>query len=200
MRLENPLRLGGLAALLAGVLLLISQLLSILPLGFLTFGLSGDELAVYGFLGINGYLGVLLVVLVQLGLVGLYAPQAKDAGALGLVSLFIAFFGGRLVLRPLFADPISKPYTEAPGGEPSGLWWLIAIYALVFVLGWILFAVSTLRAGIYPRAAVVLLIAGTLILFLPLPLSSVIFAVALGWMGYILFTARDGEASRSTGA
>jgi hypothetical protein len=48
MTIETPLRWGGLAALLTGVLLLISQLVDSLPLGFLPFRLSGRELAIYG--------------------------------------------------------------------------------------------------------------------------------------------------------
>ncbi len=41
-----------------------------------------------------------------------------------------------------------------------------------------------------------LLIAGALILLLPLPLSNVIFAMAVAWMGYTLFFAGGQEAAR----
>ena len=70
-------------------------------------------------------------------------------------------------------------------------------YVLVFVLGWVLFGIAALRAHIYPRSASMLLVAGTLILIFPLPLSGVIFAGAVAWMGYVLFTGRDEEALRS---
>src|SRR3954471_8886131 len=69
MELDRPVRLGGLAALLAGVLLVISELLR------LYIALSDPDLYRSIFL-FDGVSGLLLAVLVQLGLVGLYARQA----------------------------------------------------------------------------------------------------------------------------
>jgi hypothetical protein len=195
MKLERPVRLGGLAALAAGALLFLSELVRVLPLYLLPFWISGAELSILGWGGINLYLGALIALLVQLGLVGLYASQARHVGVLGGAGFLISFIGGRLALGPSFADPIASPSTWWAVGR--GLWWLLALYTLVFVLGWVLFGVATLRAGIYPRAASALLIAGTLALLLPLPLSGVIFAVALAWMGYTLFTQRAEEAAQA---
>ena len=191
MKLENPVRWGGLAALLAGVLLIISELLGSLPPGFFPIGISGGELAIYGWLGIEGYLGVLLAVLVQIGLVGLYAPQARTAGILGLVGIFMAFIGARLIMLNSFDTPFARPFVwTSEGFTLEEFWGPVAIFALSFVLGWVLFGVATLRAGLYPRVAAALLIAGALILLLPLPLSGVIFAGAVAWMGYVLFVGR----------
>jgi hypothetical protein len=136
MRLENPVRWGGLAALLAGVLLIISELLRVLPPGFFPIEISGGELAIYGWLGIEGYLGVLLAVLVQLGLVGLYAPQARATGILGLVGIFIAFVGARVVLHPSVVAPFARPFVWASEGYGlEELWSPVAIFALGFSLG-----------------------------------------------------------------
>ncbi len=191
MKLENPVRWGGLAALLAGVLLIISELLGSLPAGFFPIGISGGELAIYGWLGIEGYLGVLLAVLVQIGLVGLYAPQARAAGTLGLVGIFMAFIGARLIMLNSFDTPFARQFVwTSEGYTLEEFWGPVAIFALSFVLGWVLFGVATLRAGLYPRAAAALLIVGALILLLPLPLSGVIFAGAVAWMGYVLFGGR----------
>ena len=189
MRLENPVRWGGLTAFLAGVLLIISELLRSLPPGFFPIEFSGAELALYGWLGLDGYLGVLLAVLVQLGLVGLYAPQARAAGILGAVGLFVAFVGTRLTVGPSFVFAFTKLYAW-PLGESQEFFGPLEIFALGFVLGWVLFGVATLRAGIYPRTATALLIAGALILLLPLPLSGIVFAGAIAWMGYLLLTGR----------
>jgi hypothetical protein len=120
MRLANFVRLGSLAALLAGVSLLVSQLLGRLSLDFLPFRLSGGELSIYGFMGINGYLGVLLAVLMQLGLIGLYVPQAKTTRILGGGGFLLAFVGTRLALGPSFIDPILiKPSEWSLGGLPN---------------------------------------------------------------------------------
>jgi hypothetical protein len=194
MRLENPVRLGGLAALAAGMLLLISQLLSGLSLGFLPFGLSGGELAIYGFLGIDGYLGVLLVVLLQLGLVGLYIAQVRAIGILGSIGFFIALVGISWAMGTSFIDPIFIRPSKWPSEVgPPGFWSGLVVFGLTFVLGWVLLGVATLRARLYPWLPIALLIAGSLIFILPLPFSGTIFAVAVAWMGYILFMGQVGE-------
>ena len=97
--------------------------------------------------------------------------------------------------------PFAKPI-NVPVGEPEEFWGPLAIFGLTFALGWVLFGVATLRAGVYPRATAALLIAGALILLFPLPFSGVIFAVALGWMGYALFTgsAQEEGVARPTRA
>ena len=60
--------------------------------------------------------------------------------------------------------------------------------------------VATHKARLYPRVSAMLLIAGALILLLPLPLGGIVFAAALAWMGYVLFTGRDEEAPQPTRA
>jgi hypothetical protein len=191
MRMESAARLGGLAALLAGVLLVISELFGLLP-----FELPGGALAVYGWLGIGGLLGLFLAVLLQLGLVGLYVSRANVVGVLGVVGFFIAFVGSRLVVFPSFADPLVEPSILLLGGGPEEfLGPLLLLGLLAFVLGWVLVGVAMYRSRAYPRLAVALLVAGVLILLVPLPLSGVVFAAALAWIGYVLFTERSGGSS-----
>jgi hypothetical protein len=188
LRMGYAPRLGGLAALLAGVLLVISELLNLLP-----FELPGGALAVYGWLGIGGLLGLLLALLLQLGLVGLYISRANVVGVLGVVGFFIAFIGSRLVVFPSFADPLVEPSTLLWGGGPEEFLGPLLIFGLLaFVLGWVLVGVTMFRARAYPRAAVALLVAGVLILLVPLPLGGVVFAAALAWIGYVLFAGRSG--------
>ncbi len=189
MELERPVRWGGLAALLAGVLLVVSELLR------LYIDLVDPNL--YGSIFVfNGVLGLLLSVLVQLGLVGLYARQAGATGTLGLVGFVLAFIGVNLSMGASFVDTFAKPVVW-PWEDPEYFERTVASFAIFapgFVLGWVLFGLATLRARIYPRPAAMLLIAGALILLLPLPLSGTIFAVAVAWMGYVLFTGRGEEA------
>jgi hypothetical protein len=193
MELDRPVRLGGLAALLAGVLLVVSELLR------LYIDLSGPDLyrSIFFFDGVSG---LLLAVLVQLGLVGLYARQAGAAGTLGLVGFVLAFVGVHFSMGASFVDAFVKPAVW-PWEDPEYFERTVAslaIFAPGFVLGWVLFGAATLRTRIYPRAAAMLLIAGALILLLPLPLSGLIFAVAVAWMGYVLFEGSSEEASPPT--
>jgi hypothetical protein len=199
VKLENPVRWGGLAAILVGVLLVLSELVR------LYIDLVDPALyrSVFAF---DGVLALLLAVLVQLGLVGLYARQARSAGTLGLVGFVLAFIGVHLSMGSSFVDAFTKPVVW-PWEDPEYFERTIAalaIFAPVFVLGWVLLGAATLRARVYPRASAMLLIAGTLILLLPLPLGGVIFAAAVAWMGYALFTGRGEEqapqrASREPG-
>ena len=188
MTIENPVRLGGLAALAAGVLLFISELVRL----YIDFFDPGAYQSIFA---IDGWLGVLLGVLLQLALVGLYAPRANVVGALGAVGLFIAFIGAWLTTGISFVDAFAKP-SSLPEGEPEEFFGPFVRFALSFVLGWVLVGVAMFKSRAYPRSDVALLIAGTLILLLPLPLSGAVFAVALAWIGYIIFT---GEITGGSG-
>jgi hypothetical protein len=63
-------------------------------------------------------------------------------------------------------------------------------------VGWLLFGVATLRPGVYPRAAAILLMVGAIISFVPLPLTEVILAVAIAWLGFDLLTGRGVSAEQ----
>lgn len=141
---------------------------------------------------VDALLSVLLAVLVQLALVGLYVPNVKVLGVLGLIGFVVASIGVRLTMGSSFVfafiKPIVGPLDPEFFEEP-----VISMvrFALTFVLGWVLLGVAMVRADVYPRAATTLLIVGALILLLPLPLSGVIFAVVVAWLGYTLFMGRD---------
>jgi hypothetical protein len=182
MRIENPVRLGAFAALLAGVLLIVSDLLRLY-----INDLAGPSVLESIFF-VDGWIGVLLAVVVQLGLVGLYVPQAKRAGILGLTGLILASIGIELAMGSSFAFPFDRPVvwpweTAEYWEEPLAA---ILVLGLNFILGCVLLGASMLKARIYPRAAGILFVVGSLILLTPLALSDVVFAVASAWMGYIL--------------
>ena len=181
MTLENPVRLGGFAAILAGVLLVVSDLLRLYIIN-----LAGPAVleSIYF---IEGWMSVLLAVVVQLGLVGLYAPQAKEAGILALVGLVLASIGIELTMGSSFVFPFNRPImfpweTEEYWEEPLAA---LLVFGLSFVLGCVLLGMGMLRAQVYSRAATTLFIVGALILLTPLALSDVIFAVAVAWLGYL---------------
>ena len=49
----------------------------------------------------------------------------------------------------------------------------------VFVLGWLTFAVATLRAGVLPRGASITLLVGAVLAFLPAPTSLRVLVLAI---------------------
>ena len=84
-------RWGGLAATVAGVLLVISAVIAL--------GQSGEpsEIVTTGAYAFNSLLEIIAVVLPALGLVGFYARQSGAAGLLGLVG-FLASARWRIFL------------------------------------------------------------------------------------------------------
>jgi hypothetical protein len=59
-----------------------------------------------------------------------------------------------------------------------------------------LFGVATLRPGVYPREAAILLMVGAIISFVSLPLTEIILAVAIAWLGFDLLTGRGVSAEQ----
>lgn len=192
MSSSNVIRYGGLAAIIGGVLILISDLLT-----FTVF--SGDivEVATSSAYLVDGSMRVLAGILLLIGLVGLYARQVEASGALGLAGFLVAFAGTALVLgtwwtNAFTASSLARKVPEFLEAGPTGV--LSAAYTLSFVivgLGWLLFGAASFRAGVYPRAATVVLMAGAALSLAPLPASGVVLIVAVIWLGLTLFSQRE---------
>ena len=187
MSSSELIRWSGLAAVAGGVSLGIAELVA---LSF--FGFDFSQTATTGTYAVYSLLIMITGVLLPLGLVGLYVRQSEAAGPLGLGGFVVAFIGTVLVAGFFWSSAFVAPIlaVEAPQ--------LLAVRSLpgffrsfiVFGLGWLLFGVATLRAGIYPRAPAVLLIVGSVLIVIRLPLTSIVLDAAVAWMGYVLFTGR----------
>lgn len=196
MSSSNLIRLGGLAAVVSGVLLVIGDLLS------LTEPETMSEAATTASFTLTYLLYLLGTVLVLVGLVALYVRQSEAAGILGLVSFAVAFFGTALLLGAVWAQLFVAPFlaTRAPEALNADATGALAVgFTLTFALvavGWLLFGVATLRAGVYPRAAAIVTIVGAVFGFLPIPASGIVLDVAVAWLGFILFTERGVSAEQ----
>lgn len=185
-------RLGGLAALVGGVLVVITGLVGLIALDYEDF----DETALTGTYAFVSLLYLLAVILVLGGLVGLYAGQLEAAGPLGLFGFLVAFFGTALLVGAVWFQTLAARTLAlaVPGffeDDPAGwLGWGMGSSYVLAALGWLLFGVATLRARVYPRWAAILLIIGAVLLGLPVPSVEIIFAVAVAWLGFALFTGR----------
>ncbi len=188
---------GGLAAILGGLLIVVGGLGGLLLAGF-----ENRAAAATGSYILFTILSLLGAILVLGALVGLYARQSEQAGSLGLLGFLVAFLGTALAVgafwavtftEPAFAQVAPELFAQGPPG------WLNFGFILSFALtsvGWLLFGVAMLRAGVYTRAAAILLIVGALISLVPLPLTEVILAVAIAWLGYELFMGRGDSAEQ----
>lgn len=194
------IRLGGLAAVLAGMLFIIYDLLS------LSWGEAGlSEAATTGSYALVEALHLIGGVLLLGGLVGLYARQAQPAGTLGVVAFLVTFAGTALFVGVIWilifvAPSVAGVAPELLSDSPAGA--LGIGFTLSFVLGslgWLLFGVVTLRAGVYPRAAAILLIVGVVLNFFPIPVSAVVWEAAIAWLGLFLLTEGGATAELSAG-
>src|SRR3712207_5131417 len=86
MSSSNLIRWSGLAAVVAGVLSLIADLLAMSQTGPVTEWVTAGTSAFESLLRM-----IFLVILLPLGLVGLCARQSEAAGLLGLLGFVVAF-------------------------------------------------------------------------------------------------------------
>lgn len=191
---SNLVRWSGLAALAGGVLLVVAELLVLPTLNVEAF----SEIATTASFAIQQWAYLLGVAFLLLGLFGLYTRQSDAAGALGLIGFLAAFFGTVLIAGFMWASTFIAPFlaNTAPElldeGPPPGFF----LSGITFALGWLLFAVGTLRARVFPRAAAILLIVGAVIAILPLPFTILVFAVAVAWLGFALFSGREASSEQ----
>ncbi len=187
------LRLGGLSAVLGGVLLVFVYLIN-LSMNLLFSGSGEFGAAAFAALYAQSALGLLAQVLLPLGLVGLYLRQSEATGIIGLIGFLMAFVG------MFFA---------------SGIIWA----ALLADLGWALFGVSSLRARVYPPMPAILLVVGAVTSVAATALvgspgavlmdmsignesifsavmyvgvvAEIILNAAVAWLGFVLLTKRS---------
>jgi hypothetical protein len=164
---------------------------------------------------------VIAMLLGLLGLTGIYVRQMKQIGVLGLVAFLVTFFGWALYtafmwaetfiwpvfahVAPQFMDHPDQNMLTALNASQTTHWLLIGA-------GWILFGAASLRAGLLPRGAAVLLIAGGVAAFVGngvvgipdegilgalVSVVSLLGAVGLAWMGYAVWS-RPEVAAEST--
>ena len=122
---------------------------------------------------------------------------------------FLIAFTGTVMLASLewstaFLFPgLAESAPEFLDGDPSGTA-LAGFLATVLLLtvGWLLFGLASLRAGVLPRGPVSLLLAGTVIVlvlgFADAPFIDVVWGLGLAWLGYTLWSdAYNDESGRS---
>jgi hypothetical protein len=146
------------------------------------------------------------------GLVGLYAAQRRRAGQLGLVGFALAVLGTilflgdgliALIIFPAVAD--RAPELLAADGALNRGWVLVAfiVIAATTMIGYVTFGVASLRAGLFPRGAVILWIVGAVLFNLPpgpvpmivLAIGGVLWGVGAIWLGGMLVTHRGKPVS-----
>src|SRR5918994_1002718 len=150
------LRLAALAAVVGGVLIVLLDLVQFAKLGFPDVGLIPYESSnvTITIIWVQQNLGYFGLAAVALGLVGLYlrldaASPTRGARILMLIGFVLASGGTLLQLH------LEETHYAA---------------VMLACLGWILFGFYSLRLGIYPRLALILLILSSLVQAITSPL------------------------------
>jgi|SRR5713226_2453534 len=156
-----------------------------------------------------GFIGPLLLLL---GLPGIPALQASRAGWLGFIGFILTFIGGFLLTSFSVVTLLVFPWLAqvapklAAGSGPPAIFVFFLVAGILFALGGILLGIAVMPAGILPGFAGLLLLIGAVLTLVTIPLNGIIstivsdvafvlFAVGLGWMGYVLMSARSMEVN-----
>ncbi len=187
---SNLVRLGGLAAIAAGVLLLILDLWGLVLELLGAYPENFSEEALTTTYVLQASLWLIGVLLLPVALVGLHTRQLEAAGALGLAGLCVALVGTGLLAGVFWTNLFVPPAlaVEAPAvldaeTPPGAMDFGFMLSTVVFGLGWALFGVGMLRARIFPRVAAILLIIGALLVIVPLPATGFVIEAALILLG-----------------
>ena len=201
MSSSNLMRWSGLAASVGGALFVVLDVAEFLLIGNQPYS---EAAATGAWILVEGSF-FLALVLIGLGLVGLYLRQARQAGALGLTGFVVAFLGGMMAAGSTWSETffgawLAQAAPELLDTDPTGV--LLAgvlVSYVLFALGWLLFGLASLRAGVLARGAAILLMLGALVFgvggLAGLPFAGVLYGAAVAWLGYALWSGTAEEPS-----
>jgi hypothetical protein len=167
--LSRFVRAGAWAAMVSGLALVVSMLMEWLVVPYERLGHT--EAYFTSAYHVSSGLRLFSILLLLWALIGIYGPQSRAAGTFGLWAFVMVFLGTALSAGNTWAEVFVWP-TLAQIAPNMLSWPIFATEASsymsvglnlsfpLFGIGLILFGVATLRAGVYPRWAAVLLIIG----------------------------------------
>ena len=211
MSASKVIRWAGLSAVVAGVLFIVGQIIHP-PHDPSSVDAGSWAIAHYLYLGMG--------VFGMLGLTGIYARQVEESGSLGFVGFIMLYFGLAVFAGIALFEASIMPLltTEAPqfisefftAGTALGALGTVTLLAgLLLFLGPLLFGIATIRAGIFPRWAAILLIIGAalVVLIILLPevevvgkISGAATGLGLAWLGYAVWSSGREKASEPSPA
>jgi hypothetical protein len=172
-RLSAFISAGAWGAIVGGAALVISFLLEWLVVPYERLGVAAADLTASYLVASS--LRLLSTVLFLWALLALYNRQSIAAGAFGLWGFIVAFFGTALLVGNVWAEvfvwpTLARVAPRVVTGEVAASYLTtgITLSAPVFGIGIVLFGLATLKAGVYPRwAAVLLIVSIPVTVFLP---------------------------------
>jgi len=188
----SPLsRIAGPIAILAGALVVLTRLPTVL------FLVAGNEDLTTFVLGpthaINGLASIVAFGVLALALVAIYERQAHAAGGLGVIGFAMALLGTIFMAGDWWYEAFAVPRIAEVGPEliPTFvggrlLMGGVASFALLGI-GWVVFAIASLRAHVYPTAIAATMLVGGLLSGIPIGFvyltGQIILGMAIAWAG-----------------
>ena len=172
---SNLIRWGGLAAMLAGVVFVTDNVLT------LTVADPSED----RWPDILFVVGILLVVV---GLVGFHELQRGSYGRIGRAGFYTVVVASLIQVVGLVGFLLGSMALE----------WLILVGGLGSLVGFVLYGAATLRTGVLPRWCGVAII---VVLPASIPLgeyASLLFGIVWLALGYVLWSQRASSAGQSS--
>jgi hypothetical protein len=182
----SPLaRLAGPAAVVAGALLTVSQLV-------MWTVIRTDRVALLNStiykVTMTGYVVGFFALMVAL--VAIYQRQARQAGVFGVVALCAAIAGTMDMAGNMWFDAFVAPWIadvmpETLAAPKRGTLVIAALSSyLLLPIGWLLFGIASFRAGVYPRIlSVAIMVGGVISYGAGLPPYGIPLALAVAAVG-----------------
>lgn len=201
MSASKLIRWGGMALLLGGVMWFMQKISWTLLIGDLDPRAYPQPTAT-----VLWGMGLISALLILLGLPALYARQARQAGRLGFAAFVAVFIGMALVTSNAYfgvflqAGLVDLIISAEGAGitveEPvaAGIGFFVSL--VLYTLGWLLFALSLLRANILPRWPLAVVIVGLLSGFLFMATGFSLLAlpvteIGIAWLGFSLWQEKS---------
>lgn len=198
MSASNLIRLGGLAAMVGGMLFLAGPFVFLVGHLFLS---ERDYLVLFVLYGVSSVVGLLLV---PVGMLGFHVLQRHSYGGQALIGFWLVVVGSLVVVLGgvvFFTLGEAADFLQA---TPPLVWVAVGLLGLVvgivsMVVGFGLYGVATLQAGVLPRWCGVAFIAAlpvALASSFSLHFSSMFPVFGLAWLalGYALWSRREAPA------
>lgn len=187
MTLARYVRWSGPVCIAAGLLAVATLVLFAVVVGSGTISAAATSPSFYA----PTVAALSSTVLLLVGLIGLFIRQAGELRTLGLVGFVVGVAGTALAAGGQWTYVFVLPYLaeKAPDLADASSGSVVAGFMLsyaIMAIGWLLFGIATLRTRVFPRWAVVLLIAGAVVILLPLPSRTLLLGVAVSCLGYVL--------------
>jgi hypothetical protein len=158
---------------------------------------------------LGGTLVLTAHVVLVFAIVALYAAQAEQSGLLGSVGIVLGVVGTTLVSGVVLVEISGASGAEVDALLESGIPSALALLGgLAFLVGLILFGAATMRAGVFPCRAGLLLIAGDVVFGLGSfagsaakifeIIGAAITCAAFVWLGLSLLSGSGASARQPT--